>query len=311
MKYSTLPCLLFLISAASAVETPAYHSTFSIMEENDKFGTKGTDRYYTQGMRLLLTTSEHTYLSLTQEINTPEDTANPNPALTDQPYSGALYLAYGYGKVFERGGRRDCMASVELKLGVIGPASGAETIQNKFHDLIDTPEAAGWGTQIPNEVAFNVDAEFRRRFELCSGERPISDLIARSVAQFGNLRSEFLLGTQLRLGHNLDKSWGHTFIRHSNGYNPGPGVDTSAGFSAWAFLDTQVEVVVRNFSLDGGNFRESRGVDRRPIVGQLALGGTFQAGFCTATVFMAWRTEEFETQAGMHAIGGFKGDFRF
>lgn len=306
---------LFLLSATgwSAESAPASsrpRSGILFLEENDKFGTAGTDRYYTQGLKLIFSSGQHTYFSLTQEINTPADTDNPNPDPSDQPYSGALYVACGYGKVFDRQGRRDCMGSVELKLGVIGPSSGAETIQNKFHILIGTDQAKGWGTQVPDEVAINLDAEFRRRFTFGQAERPHSDLIARAVGQLGNLRTEFILGTQYRLGYNLDRSWGQMFIRHSNGYEPDPD-DGAGGFSCWVFADAQVEVVVRNYSLDGGNFRESRGVDRRPVVGQAALGATLRSGSWGFTVFTALRTLEFVTQTEGHAFGGFKGDLRF
>ena len=122
----------------------------SLTEENDKFAPKNKDRYYTQGLKLAFNRGDQSFFSVTQEINTPSDTSNPNPSLDDMPYSGALYFGWGYGKILDRGGRKDCFFSVEGKLGVIGPSAGGETIQNKFHDLIGTAPAAGWGTQIPD-----------------------------------------------------------------------------------------------------------------------------------------------------------------
>lgn len=205
------------------------------------------------------------------------------------------------------------MFSVEAKLGFIGPSAGGETIQNKFHDLIGTPQSAGWGKQLPDELLLNIDGEFRRRFDLDPTGHGYRDLIARGVVE----RHHAYRGgprCPVTLGHQLDKSWGHSFIRHSNGYDPIDALKTTESrpnFSYWAFVDSQVEVVVRNYATDGTNFRESPGVTRSPIVLQCAAGTTFQVSSCSATYFIAIRTKEFETQDGLHFFGGLKGQFLF
>ena len=319
MSSSRLIALALAAASVRAGEVPADQAASSVWvvsltEENDKFAPKNKDRYYTQGLKVAINRGDHTFFSLTQEINTPADTSNPNPSLDDMPYSGALYLGWGYGGVLDRGGRKDCMFSVEAKLGVIGPSAGGQTIQNKFHDLIGTPPAAGWGTQLPDELLFNLDGEFRRRFDLDPTGHGYRDLIARGVIELGTARTEVMLGAQLRWGVNLDKSWGHSYIRHSNGYDPIDALKVPASrpnFSYWAFVDSQLEVVVRNYATDGTNFRESRGVTRSPIVLQCAIGTTFQVYSCSATYFMAMRTKEFETQDGVHFFGGLKGQFLF
>ena len=319
MSISRLMVIALAAAAAQAAEVPAPATprsvwVVSLTEENDKFTPKNKDRYYTQGMKIAINRGDHTFFSLTQEINTPSDTLNPNPSLDDMPYSGALYVGWGYGAILDRGGRRDCMFSVEAKLGLIGPSAGGETIQNKFHDLIGTPQSAGWGKQLPDELLLNIDGEFRRRFDLDPTGHGYRDLIARGVVELGTMRTAVVLGAQLRWGINLDKSWGHSFIRHSNGYDPIDALKTTESrpnFSYWAFVDSQVEVVVRNYATDGTNFRESPGVTRSPIVLQCAAGTTFQVSSCSATYFIAIRTKEFETQDGLHFFGGLKGQFLF
>lgn len=311
--------LALAASSVRAAEVPADLGprsgwVLSLTEENDKFAPKNKDRYYTQGLKISVNREDHTFFSVTQEINTPSDTSTPNPSLDDQPYSGALYLGWGFGGILDRGGRKDCLYSVEAKLGVIGPSAGGETIQNKFHDLIGTPAAAGWGTQVPDEPLLNVDGEFRRRFDLDPAGKGRRDLIARGVLELGTMRTEALLGAQLRWGSNLDGSWGHSYIRHSNGFDPIDGLKGSAAdkpAAYWVFADAQLEVVVRNYAVDGTNFRDSRGVTRSPVVLQCALGATFQLSSWSATYFLAMRTKEFETQDGAHFFGGLKGQFLF
>lgn len=316
MSFARPFVFLFFAGLACAAESPDAPWVVAVTEENDKFTPTNKDRYYTQGLKVSANRADGVFFSFTQEINTPADTLNPpsvDPPYTDLPYSGALYFGCGYGRILDRGGRRDCLFSVEGKFGVIGPSAGGETVQNKFHQLIGTPEAVGWGTQLPDELLFNLDGEFRRRFDLDGPEQDTRDLIARAVLQLGTMRTEAIFGAQFRWGSDLGRSWGHSYIRHSNGYDPsadlrGPGKE---GFAFWGFADTQVEVVVRNYSTDGTNFRDSRAVERSPIVLQAALGFTAQVSACSLTYFCAARTKEFETQDGFHLIGGLKGQFLF
>jgi len=311
------PFIFFCFTGlAAAAESASAPWVVAVTEENDKFTPTNKDRYYTQGLKVAVNRADGVFLSVTQEINTPADTSNPpsvSPPYTDLPYSAALYVGCGYGQILERGGRRDSMFSVEAKLGVIGPSAGGETVQNKFHQLIGTAQAVGWGTQLPDEMLFNLDGEFRRRFDLDGPDQDTRDLIARAVLQLGTMRTSAIFGAQFRWGSDLGRSWGHNYIRHSNGYDPSsdlraPGKE---GFAFWGFADTQVEVVVRNYATDGTNFRDSRAVVRSPIVLQAALGFTAQVASCSLTYFCAARTREFETQDGFHFIGGLKGQFLF
>jgi hypothetical protein len=316
MSFARPFALLFFAGLASAAESSDAPWVVAVTEENDKFTPTNKDRYYTQGLKIAVNRGDGVFMSVTQEINTPSDTLNPpsvTPPFTDLPYSGALYVGLGYGRVLERGGRRDSLFSVEAKLGVIGPSAGGATVQNKFHDLIGTPQSVGWGSQLPDELLFNLDGEFRRRFDLDGPDRDTRDLIARAVLQLGTMRTEAVFGAQFRFGSDLGKSWGHSYIRHSNGYDPSgdlraPGKE---GLAFWGFADTQVEVVVRNYATDGANFRDSQSVNRSPIILQAALGATVQISSFSLTYFCAARTKEFETQDGFHLFGGLKGQFLF
>ena len=73
-------------SALRAAEAPVASApssvwVVSLTEENDKFAPKNKDRYYTQGLKLAFNRGDQSFFSVTQEINTPSDTSNPNPCL--------------------------------------------------------------------------------------------------------------------------------------------------------------------------------------------------------------------------------------
>jgi hypothetical protein len=316
--------LLILLLAASrpvrAVElrspfpTGADAGVFSLLEENDKFSSDNQDRYYTQGLRMVVNHENGFYAALTQEINTPADTVSANPPFDDQPYSAALYFSYGHGRVLERGGRRDVLFVWEFQLGVVGPAAGGPTIQNSVHRLIGVPAAEGWETQQPNELVANLNLDFRKRFELPGGRPGLRDLIVRAGAELGTIRTEFIVGGQVRWGRGLGRSWGNTTIRQSPAFDPVErlrGELTDPPVAAWFFADAQVEVVVSNYATDGGNFRTSRGVPREPVVGQLAVGYSFQFHRFATTLYTSVRTHEFEAQRSLHGVGGIKFDLLF
>jgi len=286
----------------------------TFLEENDKFSLDNKDRYYTQGLRLVVNHENGFYAALTQEINTPADTMNADPAADDLPYSAALYFSYGQGRVLDRGGRRDCLFVWELQLGVVGPAAGGPTIQNSIHRLIGVPSTSGWQTQLPNEPVINLNLDFRKRFALDDSRRGLRDLLMRAGAELGTIRTEFILGAELRWGVGLERSWGNTTIRQSPAFDPVARLRTdwaNPALAAWFFLDAQVEVVIRNYSTDGSNFRASRGVLRDPIVGQFALGYSFQFHHFATTLYTSVRTHEFAEQQSLHGVGGIKFDFLF
>jgi lipid A 3-O-deacylase len=320
MRPTILIFLISLTAVSRGLELPSpfpsagQPAAWSLFWENDRLSMDNRDRYYTQGLRLAVNNANGAYAALTQEINTPADTTTANPAASDLPYSAALYFSYGQGRVLERGGRRDCLLVWEAQLGVIGPAAGGPTIQNSIHRLIGVPVVQGWQTQLPNELVANVDIEFRKRFLADGSGRGLRDVLARAAAEFGTLRTEFLLGAQVRWGRGLDLSWGATTIRQSVAYDPVARFDASSGrsaYAAWFYLDAQVEVVVRNYSTDGANFRGSRGVPREPVVGQLAIGYSYQVSRFAATVYTSLRTDEFAAQKSLHGVGGIKLDLLF
>jgi len=294
-------------------DSEGMHPIVSLCEENDKFGAKNTDIYYTQGLRIGFQNDLHYYWALAQEINTPFATEMDVPPDDDQPYSGILYLTYGYGQVLERGGQRDCLFTLEGQVGVTGPASGAEMIQDKFHHAIGIGTPLGWGTQIPSEPVFNLNAEFKRKINWDDSGRNLRDVIARGQVQLGTIRTELVLGTQVRWGVNLKDTWGQGTIRQSSVYNPNYHSDGvyPRDFTSYFYTDAQVEFVFKNYATDGTTFRESAHVVRSPVVGQFLIGATASIYRTSITLYTAVRSKDFETQKQAHYFGGFKGDISF
>lgn len=291
----TLPLLM-------AAACPAADVTWMVQEENDKFTNGNQDRYYTQGMRIAYMDDALSHWSVAQEINTPADQDSPNPGLDDLPYSALLYVSRGYGFLFPR---QQAMASIEAKLGVVGPLALGRQIQNGFHHLIGATEYAGWDTQMPNELAFSVSAEVRRRFYLDAPEVHHWDIIAHAGAELGNIRASFITGAQIRFGL-LDDSWGHGFMRQSTAWvdHVGSGGPREAWW--WLFAGFSAEVNAHVYATDGTSFSQSRSVDSRPVVVQGELGISLRLASGSFSFAIAHRSREFEAQAGSHAFGSLR-----
>lgn len=290
-----LPMLLAASCTAAGV-------TWMVQEENDKFTNGNSDRYYTQGLRIACMDDSLTHWSLGHEINTPANQQSPDPPLDDLPYSSLLYVARGQGFLFPR---QQAMASVEAKIGVIGPLALGRQIQNGFHHLIGASEYEGWDTQMPNELAFSVSAEVRRRFYLDEPEVHHWDIVAHAGIELGNIRANFITGAQIRFGL-LDDSWGHGFMRQSTGWvdHVGSGGPREAWW--WLFAGVSTEVIAHAYATDGTSFSQSRSVDSRPVVVQGELGVSLRLASGSFSFAIGHRSREFEAQDGSHAFGSLR-----
>lgn len=293
---------MLALSLLLAAACPAKTTGWMIQEENDKFTNGNSDRYYTQGLRVAWSDETLSRWCFGQEINTPQDhhAVPPNP--DDLPYSAFLFVGRGQGYLFPG---QQAMASLEVKLGVIGPWALGKQIQNGFHHLIGSTEYNGWDGQIPNELAVSLEAEVRRRFFLDDAEVHHWDLVARLGMQLGNVRTGFMAGSQLRYGL-LDDTWGHGFIRQSTSWvDPVAPRGPREGWW-WFFADVSVEVLPHAYTTDGTSFRESPSVDALPVVLQGSLGVSFSLGSGSLSFAIGHRTKDFETQDGSHAFGSIR-----
>lgn len=294
------------MSLLMAAACPA-STSWMVQEENDKFTNGNSDRYYTQGLRVAWTDDSLSHGSFGQEINTPADQNSQHPAATDLPYSAFLYVSRGKGYLFPR---QQAMASVECKVGVIGPLALGREIQNGFHHLIGSAAYKGWDTQMPNELAFSLEAEVRRRFYIDAPEVHHWDVIAHAGMELGNVRTGFLAGAQLRFGL-LDDSWGHGFLRQSTAWVDTIGAGAPREGWWWLFAGVSAEVMPHVYMTDGTAFTASQSVESRPIVLQGELGISLRMGAGALSFAIAHRTKDFETQDGSHAFGSFRYSYIF
>lgn len=318
----------FSVAAQERTENSAYDKDgiFTIGFENDIFA--GKDSHYTNGVRFSYVSPENDIpvwldqsadalpffsskgakrwqLSLGQSMFTPANTATRAVQPNDRPYAGWLYSSVGL--VADKGDRLD---SVQLTVGMVGPASGAEHTQDFIHDLISDDKAKGWDHQLHNElgVVLSYERKWRGLYEFTPFGWGL-DITPSLGASLGNVYTHAALGTMVRFGYDLPADYGPPIIPPALGGSDFFVPSTSFGWYVFAGLEGRA--VARNIFLDGNTFGNSQSVDKEPFVGGLQLGIAFTFSETRVAYTHVFRTQEFETQGDNDSYGALTVSWRF
>lgn len=322
-------------------------SIYTFQVENDVFNRFGrSDRDYTSGVRvgwlspaitemprgIVAMTTIPTFLgeaaadsvirrvaiSAGQNIYTPENTFVSNPIYNDRPYAAWLYasvaLQYTYKRHDPETGRDEPMRldTLQLDLGVIGPAAGGEFVQNNFHNLIGVEPAYGWGNQLHNEPTIGLTFERRwrtGRAVLIDSPKLEVDFIPRAAVAVGNVATYASAGGTARIGKNLRDDFGPTRARPAL-----PGSDAFIGdgsFGWYLFAGLDGQAVARNIFLDGNTDGFSQSVSRRPFVGEVQAGLAVLWGGVRISYTQILRTPEFFERDRITQFGSINITFRY
>lgn len=253
----------------------------TVVLENDLF--YNFDRHYTNGLMLAWipkrTTTPDWILKLAdkipwnaerytichgyvigQNMYTPLDITLSDPPLDDRPYAGWSYV--GVGLLIERDNH---LGQLTLSVGWVGPSSKADRAQIDLHELIGSKKPMGWEHQIADEPGFVLAYQHTwRQFAstLLSGNE--LDLMPHAGLSLGNVYTYVNTGLTVRYGNVLQRDYGPLRIQPSP---PGGGViGLQSGVRWYLFSGVDVRVVGRNIFLDGNTFKNSRSVEKKPIV---------------------------------------------
>lgn len=297
-------------------ESPPFSVSFVV--ENDLFA--GTDRHYTNGVRAswmrpegvmppygawladrLLGASPGAMrrmgYAFGQSMFTPGNIDTRALIRDDRPYAGWLY-----GEVIltserapdENGpGQLDTMA---LSLGMIGPASLAETTQRQWHEHFGFQDPKGWDNQLDNEPAVNLT--FHRQWPYLRWLRAGAwgaDITPHVGVALGNVFTYGAIGANIRFGRKLENDFGGP---PRIGPAP-PGMAFVApvrDFAWYVFAGFEARAVARNIFLDGNTFSSSHQVDKKTLVADAQLGVAMLWNGHRLTYTQVFRSREFHTQ---------------
>lgn len=240
--------------------------------------------------------------TLGQQMYTPEDrhrtTVDPN----DRPYAGWLYAGMGY-----HAKTRNVLNSLEVNIGVVGPASQAKEAQDIVHRARGIELFEGWHNQLNNELGIQLVYEQKRRVL----KQPFNDGLALDVithtgGSLGNVATYLNAGAEIRFGWHLPDDFGTAALR-PGGDNSAPGSrDTRLLGSGWGlhgFISLDGRLVAHNIFLDGNTLSSSHSVDKRYFVADAALGVATTYENWKASFAIIHRTKEFKGQTQPQSYG--------
>lgn len=310
--------------------------TFSVQLENDMFS--GSDRHYTNGLRgtwlspkdgssetlaevhdFLLTTMNalpgisrkgdndeaRFSFSIGQDIYTPEDKTRTDLIVNDRPYAGWLYAAAAVYKISDPGNGWKSQDALELALGVVGPSALGQEAQDLVHEIRLIDKFEGWHNQLENEPGILALYEHKQRIgkpvPFIIGE---ADIIPSYGFLLGNISTQANIGGTVRWGVNLGENFGPpSLIRGAAPYYVENRKTAWEDLEAYVFVSAQGRYVARNIFLDGNTFRDSHSVDKKPWVGDLAVGFSLEVGPFNLTYANAFRSKEFDGQNRFSRFG--------
>lgn len=263
---------------------------------------------------------ENLVFGLAHQIYTPADLTRADPDPDDRPYAAWLYYSAAYVREHRqlqrdaegaRLGELRSLAVTQIDLGIVGPAAQGEAIQRGFHDAIDAAtDPRGWDFQIGNEPGVVLRHE-RKLISLWDRALLDIELETHVGLALGNIETSLSAGVGARAGFNLGRDYGPPRLRPglSGSDEFAPGDDGPV--SVYLFGGVIVRAVARNIFLDGNTFRDSRSVNKKPLVADYQFGAAVVFDRVKIAVSRIHRTEEFAGQAQDSVFDSLGISFRF
>ena len=311
-------CFSVLVSAHAQetvnVVTPERDTrgTFTFVWENDWFGDQ--DRNYTNGLRLgwlssakklrgidasvadVLTSGTPKRVrrgfAIGHSVYTPNNIETSEFLPDEHPYAGYLYIEGT--SLIETENTQD---QASIRLGLVGPSTGARWIQTEYHKLIGAKDPKGWNNQIRDEAGIDLIWDRRYRALATFGSTDFgADVIPSVGVTLGTLHTDARAGLTIRAGQDLKNDFGPPRVSPSlagAGY-----FDPDDSFSWYIFGGAEARYVAHNIILGGSLFHD----DDEPTVsmrnGVLDLQAGIVAQFRSYQLGLTYveRTKEFEEQ---------------
>jgi hypothetical protein len=224
-----------------------------------------------------------------QEIYTPDALSTRTPIFNDRPYAGWLYV----GGILTRRDER-VMRSLEVQIGMIGPASHAEDVQRWWHHRFGIRQPRGWEYQLRDEPGLVVSYQQRCR---PWGRRRCFDLVPHGGVTLGNVHTEANLGGTLRFGLPLPDDFGP--------WRNAPATSARARFDLYVFARVEGRGVARNLFLDGNTFGHSLRTTRIPFLYESQLGAAARWHWLGFRYTFSYTTREFRERPYCGKYGSF------
>jgi len=232
---------------------------------------------------------------MTQLMFTPIDIFTTTPSRNERPYAGWTGLGFSVHSK-----NQYHLNSLELTVGIMGPAALAENTQDSVHALRDLPKAQGWENQLRNEVTLNLHYTHKHQWfeKKFAGELIELESYYQYGGDFGNMIISGHVGAYGRIGYNLPADFSAPRL-HVTGYSQqlfGENRKSLGKVSVFGFFGFEGRLVLHDIFLDGNVFRSSLSVDRIPTVVDASFGLGTRLDNWTLSFTQTYRSAEYREQ---------------
>ncbi len=213
----------------------------------------------------------------------------------ERPYAGALLftsrvnLTKPFDGVFQQND------FLELGVGLVGPASGAEVIHRVAHSAAGK-STRSWRGEIKSEPVILAQYEKGLRTMFGSDKWFNVELFPYAGAALGNMTTYASTGTTLRIGRMLKEDSGPPRMRH---LMVGENFPKHGDYWTWSlFAGAEYRAIGFNIFTDGNTYSDTSDVTTKPFVYEFQMGAEVGYGAYRMTLMQVYRSEEFEEQDG-------------
>ena len=330
MNFPTMTAIAAMLMlpaiAARAQSAGDTASVWTLQDENASLSpARLKDRFYVNGLQIgwtspttnipdFLADLGHTLwgagqqrvgFSLTQQIYTPVNTVAIRPSPYDRPYAGVLLSSFSLIN-----DSQDTRSVLTLSLGLVGPAAGAEQVQNGLHDVIGQANTHGWRGQIQNTPAVELLHERTWRLPMGNLAGLETDALPALTIGLGDLRDYAQVGVTFRFGQGLDSDYGVPRLRP--GLSGGDVFVPTRPFAWYVFAGADGQAVGYDMLLQSRPIRGGPHVSSVWDVAEMQGGFAVMAYGMRLTFAYVAQTQQFNGQSGgLHQFGSAAISFRF
>lgn len=185
-----------------------------------------------------------------QIMITPKDISRENPDPYDMPYAGYLFYSTSHICIYE-----DVADRISFTIGIIGPASGAEYVQIKAHEITGSTEPKGWDFQLENEAVFQFSRNCIWRTWASGNGQGNFDMLFSVEGNLGTFSSSLGADIIYRFGSDLYRSFASPTLDSSRVSNP---LSVDGGW--YVYLGFSTQYIANLIFVDGNTFQNSRSI---------------------------------------------------
>jgi len=245
------------------------------------------------------------YISFTiaHQMYTPQDFESSLLIKEDRPYAGYLYLQTSLHQ-----SKNSTLKSLSLQVGVVGPSSKMQEVQELIHSLIGSPDPQGWQYQLKDEFIFQLNYAQKKYYNLDNifkyGYN--ASIIPEFGIELGNASIKAYTSALFRWGKNVPKDYG-SFVMDNSNYSKIPlNIKQNGENKKWRYylnVGLKTNLIARDIFLDGNSFQESHSVEKNNFLLDITYGLSFAYKRFGIDYIRRHSSKAFKTQDGYYSYG--------